>query len=399
MKRSQKYFDLRQNNLGSLNGYIEEMYSGYQVIKMTKAKDIVTKKFNEGNSALYKAEYMSQFISGVMSPLMTIAGSFSILIVVVVGCILTINSTISFGAVAAFLLYSNNCTQPLTRITQNLTDLQSVCAAANRIFDFLEAKEENFDEENCIKISNVKGKVSFENVVFSYPANTEKIIIKNFNAQIKPGQKIAIVGHTGAGKTTLINLLMKFYDINSGDIKIDDVSIKNISRRNIHEIFGMVLQDAWLFDGSIKDNLTYNMKNISEEQINEVCKVCKIYDFIKRLPDGLDTILTDQTKISNGQQQLFTIARAMLQNSPMLILDEATSSVDTKTELDIQNAMDNLMEGRTSFVIAHRLSTIRNANLILVIEDGDIVESGTHDELIKLGNKYFELYNSQFQEY
>lgn len=398
MKFSQKYFDRRQNNLGSLNGYIEEMYSGYQVVKLTKAKKGVINKFNKGNEALYKTDYMSQFISGIMAPLMTVIGNVAILCVIVLGSIMTMDGTISFGAVAAFLLYCQYCTQPLTRITQYLTDLQSICAATVRLFDILESDEMPDESSKTKVIKDPRGKVEIKNVKFSYPANPKKIIINDFSAKIEPGKKVAIVGQTGAGKTTLINLLMRFYDINSGQIKIDDIDINDLKRENIHDMFGMVLQDTWLFEGTVRENLVYNLQDISDEQLTEVCKTCGIFEFINTMPEGFDTLLTEHVAISAGQKQLMTIARAMLQNAPMLILDEATSSVDTRTELDIQLAMDMLTMGRTSFVIAHRLSTIKNANLILVMKNGDVIESGNHSELIKKHGAYYELYNSQFQD-
>lgn len=398
MKFSQKYFDKRQSNLGSLNGYIEEMYSGYQVIKITQAKKKVIDKFDQGNESLYRNDYMSQFISGIMTPLMTVIGNLSIFCVIVVGAIMAMDGAITFGAVAAFLLFCQYCTQPLARIAQNLTDLQGVCAAAVRIFELLESEEMPDESHKTKTIENLKGSVEFKNINFSYPSNPNKTIINDFSANIEAGQKVAIVGHTGAGKTTLINLLMRFYDINSGKIKIDGININDLTRENLHNLFGMVLQDTWLFEGSIRENLVYNLDSISEEEMIEVCKTCGIYDFINTLPETFDTVVTENLAISAGQKQLLTIARAMLQNAPMLILDEATSSVDTRTELDIQLAMDMLTMGRTSFVIAHRLSTIKNANLILVMENGDVVESGTHDELIKKGGAYYDLYNSQFQE-
>lgn len=398
VKKSQKYFDTRQNNIGSLNGLIEEMFTGYKVIKLTRAKEIVNTKFNEGNKILYYADYVSQFLSGIMTPMMTIIGSFAIMVVIVVGSNMTINGIISFGAIAAFLMFSNYCTQPLGRISQNITSLQGVCAAAKRLFEMFETEGLSDESHKTKEISSPKGKVEFKNVVFSYPSKPEKIVINNFSACIKPGQKVAIVGETGAGKTTLINLLMRFYEINSGQILIDDIPTLELKRENIHDMFGMVLQDSWLFEGSIKENLVYNMPDITEERLIEVCKTCEIYDWIMTCPVDFDTKISESNAISAGKKQLITIARAFLQNAPMLILDEATSSVDTRTERQIQTAMDKLTKGRTSFVIAHRLSTIQNADLILVIDHGDVVESGTHEELLKLGGSYAELYNSQFEE-
>lgn len=397
MKFSQKYFNLRQHNLGALNGFIEEMYTGYQVIKMTCAKDKVINKFNEGNMALYNSEYKAKFISGIMPPLMIAACNLSVLVVVVVGSSMSIQGIITFGSVVAFVLLSYYFIGPLAQITVELGELQSICAAAIRMFDFLEAKEEKATQ-NAIDIKSIDGKVEFENVCFSYPSNKDKIVLNNFSAKINPGQKVAIVGHTGSGKTTLVNLLMRFYEVNSGDIKIDDVSIKNININRIHELFGMVLQDTWLFEGTIRDNLTFNIKNVSDKKILEICKLCGIYDFVMKQVNGLDTKITSNISISAGQKQLFTITRAILQNAPMLILDEATSSIDTRTEEKIQESIDKLTAGKTCFVIAHRLSTIKNADCILVIENGTIVESGTHNELIALKNKYFSLYKSQFEE-
>lgn len=398
MKFSQKYFDQRQTNLGALNGLIEEMYSGYQIVKMSLAKKKITELFDKGNEKLYASDYMSQFFSGIMAPMMSIIGNVAIFSVTVVGSILAINGEITFGAVAAFLLFCNYCTQPLTRISQYLSDLQAICAAAVRLFNFYEADAIK-DEASITKtIDNPKGDIEFDHIKFSYPSNPEKIIINDFSAKIKAGQKVAIVGPTGAGKTTLVNLLMRFYDLNSGRILIDGIPTNEIKRENIHSMFGMVLQDTWLFDGTIRENLVYNMKDITNEKLFEVCKICGIYDFIITMPEAFDTKVSENLAISAGQKQLLTIARAMLQNAPMLILDEATSSVDTRTELDIQIAMDKLTEGRTSFVIAHRLSTIINANLVLVMNKGDVIEAGTHNELIEKRGFYFDLYNSQFQE-
>lgn len=398
MKKSQKYFDQRQQNLGVLNGYIEEMYTGHKIVKMTLAQKSVIEKFKEKNLKLYKTDYMSQFLSGIMAPIMTIIGNLSILGVVVLGSFLVLSGQIEFGVIIAFILFTGFFTSPLTRLAQCMTDIQGIAAASMRIFNFFEAKEFANESHKTKSIKTPKGKVSFKHVKFSYPSSPDKIIIKDFNAEIEPGQKVAIVGKTGAGKTTLVNLLMRFYEVNSGSIEIDGENIWNLKRENIHNLFGMVLQDTWLFESSIRENLIYNIEGITEDRLIEVCKVCGIYDFICDMPDGFETIITENLAISAGQKQLFTIARAMLQDRPMFILDEATSSIDSKTELDIQIAMDKLTKNRTSFVIAHRLSTIKNANIIFVMDSGDIVEQGTHQELLQKKGYYYELYNSQFQD-
>ena len=398
IKNSQKYFVAKQKNLGGLNGYIEEMYSGHSVVKISRAGEQTKQNFEEYNKAVYKANYKSQFLSSIMHPLMNIIGNLGYVVVCVVGAVLAIKGIINFGVIISFIIYVRLFTSPLTQIAQSMTNLQTAGASANRIFEFLNEKE-LADESHLQPIdTKVKGNVEFKNVSFAYPDSPQKVIIKDFSAIIKAGQKVAIVGPTGAGKTTLVNLLMKFYDINSGDILIDGKSIKDIKRDNIHNIFGMVLQDTWLFEGTVKENLVYNLKDISDERLKEVCEVCGIKHFIDSLPNGFDTVLFDGMAISAGQKQLLTIARAMLQDSPMLILDEATSSIDTRTEIIIQNAMDKLTKDRTSFVIAHRLSTIKNADTILVIKDGDIVEQGNHDTLLKQNGFYAELYNSQFAE-
>ena len=398
VKRSQRYFADRQKCLGELNGYVEETYSGHEVIKISRAGEKVKKTFDGLNVNVYNANWKSQFLSGIMQPLMSVIGNVAYVAVCVAGSVLAINGSIDFGVIVSFILYVRLFTSPLTQIAQGLTNLQTASASAHRIFDFLESEELPDESGKTAELKEVRGEVEFEHVRFAYPDAPEKTIIKDFSAKVSPGQKVAIVGPTGAGKTTMVNLLMRFFEINDGDIKIDGVSLKDLKRENIHDVFSMVLQDTWLFDGTIRENLVYNMQGITDERLEEVCKACGLDKFVHSLPDGFDTVLSESTSISAGQKQLLTIARAMLQNAPMLILDEATSSVDTRTELMIQRAMDELTKGRTSFVIAHRLSTIRNADLILVMKEGDIIESGTHDELMKKGGFYSELYNSQFEK-
>ena len=398
VKRSQRYFADRQKCLGELNGYVEETYSGHEVIKISRAGEKVKKTFDGLNVNVYNANWKSQFLSGIMQPLMSVIGNVAYVAVCVAGSVLAINGSIDFGVIVSFILYVRLFTSPLTQIAQGLTNLQTASASAHRIFDFLESEELPDESGKTAELKEVRGEVEFEHVRFAYPDAPEKTIIKDFSAKVSPGQKVAIVGPTGAGKTTMVNLLMRFFEINDGDIKIDGVSLKDLKRENIHDVFSMVLQDTWLFDGTIRENLVYNMPGITDERLEEVCKACGLDKFVHSLPDGFDTVLSESTSISAGQKQLLTIARAMLQNAPMLILDEATSSVDTRTELMIQRAMDELTKGRTSFVIAHRLSTIRNADLILVMKEGDIIESGTHDELMKKGGFYSELYNSQFEQ-
>ena len=398
MKNSQKYFIARQKSLGDLNGYVEEMYTGHDVIKISLAKDNVNMYFDNLNKNVYDANWKSQFLSGMMQPLMSIIGNVSYVAVCVLGSILLLNGTITeFGIITAFILYVRLFTSPLTQIAQGLTNMQTSSAAAKRIFEFLEEKEMPDESDKLHLDNNIIGKVDFENVQFAYPDMKDKIIIHDFSCYVKPGQKVAIVGPTGAGKTTMVNLLMRFYDINKGSIKIDDKSTLDISRKDVHKAFSMVLQDTWLFEGTIRENLVYNMENITDEQINEVLKECGLEKFIRTLPNGLDTVISESLTISSGQKQLLTIARAMLQNSPMMILDEATSSVDTRTELLIQKAMDSLTKNKTSFVIAHRLSTIKNASLILVMNNGDVIEKGTHQSLMKKNGFYTKLYNSQFE--
>lgn len=396
MKRSQKYFADRQRCLGALNGYIEESYSGHETIKLSEAERQVNKAFDKLNIDVYNANWKSQFLSGIMQPLMSVISNVAYVAVCVVGSILAVNGKINFGVIVSFILYVRLFTSPLTQIAQGLTNLQTASASAGRIFDFLESEEMPDESDKTAELTCVKGNVEFKDVRFAYPDTPDKIIIKDFSASVKSGQKVAIVGPTGAGKTTMVNLLMRFFDINGGDITIDGVSINDMKRENDHDLFSMVLQDTWLFEGTLRENLVYNMSGVTDEDLERVCRACGLDKFVRSLPSGFDTELSESSSISAGQKQLITIARAMLQNSPMLILDEATSSVDTRTELVIQRAMDELTKGRTSFVIAHRLSTIKNADLILVMNEGDVIEKGTHDELMQKGGFYSTLYNSQF---
>ncbi|MCD7886648.1 MAG: ABC transporter ATP-binding protein/permease [Clostridiales bacterium] len=398
MSHSQKYFTARQESLGVLNGYIEEMYSGHDVIRILNAEDEVKEKFSSMNQAVKTANVRSQFLSGLMQPLMTFIGNLGYVAVCVVGAWQIINGSITFGVITAFLIYTRLFESPLRQISQAMTQVQSCAAASERVFEFLEEEEMEDESGKLAEITDVKGAVEFRHVKFAYPNAPEKEIIHDFSAKVQPGQKVAIVGPTGAGKTTMVNLLMRFFEPVGGEILIDGVPTENVHRSNVHKQFGMVLQDTWLFEGTVRENLLYNTKDATEEQMVEACKACGIHNFIQALPHGYDTVLTDNTSISAGQKQLMTIARAMIQNSPMLILDEATSSVDTRTEILTQQAMDQLTSGRTSFVIAHRLSTIKNADIILVLRDGDIVEQGSHEELLKQGGFYAELYNSQFEE-
>ena len=398
MSKSQRYFTARQKSLGELNGYVEEMYSGHEVVRISRAVDKVLDHFDGLNAAVYDANWRSQFLSGVMQPLMNVIGNLSYVAVCVFGSVLAINGTIEFGVIVSFILYVRLFTTPLTQIAQGMTNLQTASASAHRIFDFLESEELGDESNKTEKLDAVRGAVTFDHVRFSYPDSPDKIIIKDFSAHVAPGQKVAIVGPTGAGKTTMVNLLMRFFEVNSGRITIDGVATTDLRREDVHELFGMVLQDTWLFEGTIRENLVYNMEGITDEQLETVCKACGLDKFVHSLPQGFDTVLSESTTISAGQKQLLTIARAMLQNAPMLILDEATSSVDTRTELLIQRAMDELTKGRTSFVIAHRLSTIKNADLILVMRDGDVIESGTHEQLMEQNGFYAELYNSQFAQ-
>jgi len=398
LSRSQKYFKAVQNELGKINGHIEEVYSGHNVVKVYNGKEEVSKEFDNINEKLYINGQKSQFYSGLMHPLMHFVGNLGYVIVCIVGALLTMNDIISFGVIVAFMIYVRLFTQPLSQIAQSMNQLQSTIAASERVFEFLDEREmlDESHKKAYLKKSQVKGNIEFSHVKFGY--NADKLVIKDFSAKVKAGSKIAIVGPTGAGKTTIVNLLMKFYEINDGDILIDGVSTKDLTRENVHDLFVMVLQDTWLFEGSIKDNIRYNQKDVSDERIIEVCKVVGLDHFIKTLPKGYDTILGDIDSLSQGQKQLLTIARSMILDSPFLILDEATSSVDTRTELLVQNAMDELTKGRTSFIIAHRLSTIKNADLILVMREGNIVEQGNHKSLLEQNGFYRELYNSQFQD-
>ena len=398
MSRSQKYFTARQESLGKLNGYVEEMYSGHEVVRISRAAEPVGKTFDALNDAVYDANWRSQFLSGVMQPLMNVIGNLSYVAVCVLGSILAIQGIIDIGVIVSFILYVRLFTSPLTQIAQGMTNLQTASASAYRIFDFLGSEEMPDESEKPELPRPVRGEVDFEHVRFSYPDSPDKIIIKDFSAHVAPGQKVAIVGPTGAGKTTMVNLLMRFYEIADGCIKIDGVPSQDIRREDVHKLFGMVLQDTWLFEGTVRENLVYNLPDVTDEQLNRVCCACGLDKFVRSLPNGFDTVLSESTSISAGQKQLLTIARAMLQNAPMLILDEATSSVDTRTELLIQRAMDKLTENRTSFVIAHRLSTIKNADLILVMKDGDVIESGTHETLMQQNGFYAALYNSQFDQ-
>ena len=398
LSKSQRYFVAKQNELGALNGHIEEVYSGLNVVKAYNGQKISNEKFDELNNKLYKANWRSEFLSGLMMPMMSFIGNFGYVAVCVVGALLALNGHISFGVIVAFIVYVRLFVSPLSQIAQAMTSLQSTAAASERVFEFLD-ETEMLDESNIKTLldkDKVKGNIEFKNVSFKYDGN-EKPTIKNFSAKAKAGEKIAIVGPTGAGKTTMVNLLMKFYDINDGEIIIDGVSTKNLTRENIHDLFTMVLQDTWVFNGTIKDNIIYNTKNVTLDDVKKVCNIVGLDHFIKTLPNGYDTLLNDNDSVSAGQRQLLTIARGMIQNAPFLILDEATSNVDTRTEELVQKAMDKLTEGKTSFIIAHRLSTIKNADLILVMNEGNIIEQGNHEELMKQNGFYAELYNSQFK--
>ncbi len=399
LKKSQKYFVQKQVELGNLNGHIEEIYSGLNVVKVYNGKKEADKKFDELNHRVCESNQKSQFLSGLMQPMMGFIGNFGYVAVCIVGALLTMNDMISFGVIIAFISYVRMFTNPLSQIAQAMTSLQSTAAASERVFELMD--EEEMEEQSQImktlKKEEVKGKIEFQNVVFQYD-NNDQPTIKNFTATAEPGQKIAIVGPTGAGKTTMVNLLMKFYEINSGDIKIDGVSTKELTRENIHDLFTMVLQDTWLFGGTVKENIVYNQENVSDEKVQEVCKEVGLHHFIKTLPQGYQSEIEENDSVSAGQRQLLTIARGMIQDAPFLILDEATSNVDTRTEEVVQSAMDKLTEGRTSFIIAHRLSTIKNADLILVMQEGNIIEQGNHEALLQKQGAYAQLYNSQFEQ-
>lgn len=398
MSHSQKFFADRQKSLGKLNGYIEEMYSGHDVIRISGAEKLVKDRFDQLNNAVRVANFKSQFLSGLMQPLMNFIGNLGYVAVCIAGALLTINGQITFGVITAFLIYVRLFEQPLRQIAQGMTQIQSAAAASERVFEFLDEEELEDESSKINRLENIQGNVEFSHVKFAYPSAPDKEIIHDFSIKVKSGQKVAIVGPTGAGKTTLVNLLMRFFEVSGGNIYIDGVDINDLQREAVHSQFGMVLQDTWLFEGTVKDNLLLNNENVADEKLVAACKACGIHSFIEALPDGYDTVLNDNTSISAGQKQLLTIARAMIQNSPMLILDEATSSVDTRTEILTQQAMDKLTEKRTSFVIAHRLSTIKNADVIIVMRNGDIVEQGNHEELLERNGFYAELYKSQFDE-
>ena len=398
MSRSQKYFLARQTSLGQLNGYVEEMYSGHDVVRISRAEKKMKSAFDRLNKEVYQANRKSQFISGIMQPLMGFVGNLGYVAVCIYGSKLAMDGVIDFGVIVAFIMYVRLFTSPLSTFAQGMTQMQSAAAAGKRVFDFLEEEELEDESGKESYTAQVKGQVEFKNLRFGYSEDRKNAVIKDFSASVKPGQKIAIVGPTGAGKTTIVNLLMRFYELWGGSILIDGVPTTEMKREDVHILFSMVLQDTWMFQGTARENLVFNCQQVPDEEIEKACRACGIWDFVESLPEGLDTVLTENTSISAGQKQLFTIARAMIQNRPMLILDEATSSVDTRTELMTQKAMDELMKDRTSFVIAHRLSTIKNADLILVLKDGNIIEQGDHETLLKQGGFYAELYNSQFDK-
>lgn len=397
MKKSQQFFFSQQEYLGKINGHVEEVYTGHTVVKAYNGEDRMRSEFESLNDNLKDSAFKAQFLSGLMMPIMMFIGNLGFVAVCVVGAVMAMNGKISFGVIVAFIMYVRYFTQPLSQIAQAAQSLQSASAASKRVFEFLEAEEMDNEAHKSERLDTAVGKVKFDHVQFTYE-NTDKPVIKDFSTEVMPGQKIAIVGPTGAGKTTLVNLLIRFNEINGGEIYIDDKPISSLTRENVHDLFCMVLQDTWLFEGTIRENLVYNKTGVTDKQIEDACRSVGLHHFIQTLSAGYDTVLNDRVNLSAGQKQQLTIARAMLKDAPMLILDEATSSVDTRTELLIQQAMDKLMEGRTSFVIAHRLSTIKNADVILVLKDGDILESGSHDELLARNGFYAELYNSQFEQ-
>ncbi len=395
MKHSQKYFAQQQKELGKINGHIEEVYTGHNIVKVYNGSREAKRVFEESNTSLYQSAWKSQFLSGLMMPVMGFVGNLGYVAVCVVGAALAVKGTITFGVIVAFMMYVRLFTQPLSQIAQSMNNLQRTAAASERVFTLLEEPELEREDEKKALLQCIDGSVAFDHVKFGYQPG--KPIIHDFSALVKPGQKIAIVGPTGAGKTTMVNLLMRFYELDGGEIRIDNVPIQSVPRENVHAQFGMVLQDTWLFEGTIRENIVYSKPDVSDQDVINACKTVGLHHFIRTLPKGYDTVLNDKASLSEGQKQLLTIARAMIQNAPLLILDEATSSVDTRTERMVQQAMDRLTRGRTSFVIAHRLSTIKNADLILVMKDGDIIESGNHTELLAKGGFYAELYNSQFE--
>lgn len=395
---SQKFFVAQQTALGNLNGYVEEMYSGHSVVRISRAGHKMKEDFEKYNQAVCDANRKAQFLSGIMQPLMTFVGNLGYVAVCIYGSMLAMDGTIAFGVIVAFILYVRLFTSPLSQIAQGMTQLQTAAASGNRIFRFLEEEELEHEENKRTRVEEARGQVEFQHVHFAYPNNPDKTIINDFSAKIAPGQKVAIVGPTGAGKSTIVNLLMRFFEIDEGNIYIDGTSIHDMTREALHDLFAMVLQDTWLFQGTLRENLVYNKENVPDEVLEKACHACGIWDFVKSLPNGFDTQLSENISISAGQKQLITIARAMIQNRPMLILDEATSSVDTRTELITQRAMDHLCENRTSFVIAHRLSTIKNADMILVLKDGNVIEQGNHEQLLAQNGFYTDLYNSQFEK-
>lgn len=398
LMKSQKYFNQRQQYIGDLNGQIEEVYSNYKVVRSYNGTDNEQKKFEQHNNRIYKVEWKSHFMSGLMPPIMGFIGNLAYVLIFVVGVAIIVNGNggVTVGTLIAFIIYARLFSQPLSTFAQSMTSLQQASAASKRVFEMLDSEELSNESAKTKKLENIKGDVEFKQVEFGY--NQDELIIKNFSGKFKAGQKIAIVGPTGAGKTTIVNLLMRFYEIQDGDILIDNTSIKDITRENVHDLFDMILQDTWLFNGTIRENLVYNKQGVSDEELDKVCNAVGLSHFIATLENGYDTMLGDTSSLSEGQKQQLTIARAMIKNSPLLILDEATSNVDTRTELVIQEAMDKLTKGRTSFIIAHRLSTIKNADVILVLKDGDIIEQGNHQELLAKNGFYAELYNSQFAE-